>query len=173
MEPGKKGPKYDFEKVRATQGVDAGLLFAAKLGRVGDMLQMLDEGANPDCRDAYGNTPLILASMLSEDKERTAAVMALLNHHKKPDVNLQNRHGDTALMWLSASGDQKLVDELRKVGARTDLRDDTGATALTWAERRTLAQQWIDRTGEAKVAALLKSAAAVQNAPAEPAPAAA
>jgi ankyrin repeat protein len=119
--------------------------------------KLLQQGANPDEKDADGDTPLLnaLEPMLLEPKPqppevvddevkkekrvRLEMVRLLLAHGA--DVNLRGSHDTTALMLVANWGfgsahDIKLLTLLLERKADINLQDDRGFTALMWATFR-------------------------------------
>jgi ankyrin repeat protein len=62
---------------------------------------------------------------------QTEKVRELIN--KKANLNLQNEHGKTALIWAALKGHMEIAELLIKKGAKLDLQDNIGNTALMWA----------------------------------------
>jgi len=108
---------------------------AAERGDVAEVASWLDRGAHVDAAfqpaigDAGGITMLMIASM----RGHVALVDFLLEHGAS--VDLQNKHGTTALAGAAAEGHDTIVRRLRRAGARTELVDSVGTTAHDWAKR--------------------------------------
>jgi 3-deoxy-D-manno-octulosonic-acid transferase len=51
------------------------------------------------------------------------------------DINYQEKNGSNALMYAAAGGKTAVVEELLKAGARRDLKDAKGRTAMDWARQ--------------------------------------
>jgi ankyrin repeat protein len=99
-----------------------------EVSRIGDYLAVdryLHEGADVNCRDKDGLTPLIWAAIQGHEE----VVRLLLE--RGGDLEAKNHNGDTALMWASLMGHKDLVDFLLDRGADADLREPkSGVTAL-------------------------------------------
>lgn len=88
---------------------------AAISGNVATLNRLLDEGIDINCRDRYGQTALMLASVHGRDD----AVRCLLDHAADPDVTAKyslsalmlaiiNRHGGIARMLFEAGADPSI-----------------------------------------------------------------
>jgi ankyrin repeat protein len=99
-----------------------------KVARIGDYLAVdrsLDKGADPNCRDKDGLTPLIWAAIQGHEE------VATLLLQRGGDVEARNNNGDTALMWASVMGHKGVVELLLDRGANADLAEaGSGVTAL-------------------------------------------
>jgi len=86
---------------------------------------LLNKGVNPNLKDKYGQTILMVAS----DEKHLEVVKALL---EKADPNIQNEDGWTALMLASEWGNLEIVRELlkKKYGVKLDITNKKGQTAL-------------------------------------------
>lgn len=98
---------------------------------------LLQKGADPDLRDAKGNTPLLLAASLGQTTLADSLIGA------KANVNLGNGQGETPLIravqrrdlamariLLAAGADPDQSDVLAGMSARDYARDDTRSPAL-------------------------------------------
>lgn len=82
-------------------------------------------GADPNVRDARGQTPVIFAnSVLSEGGLLTTLLSA------GADIDAQDKSGETALITACMSANAAIVKSLLEHGAKPDLRDMGGDTAL-------------------------------------------
>jgi hypothetical protein len=97
---------------------------------------LLDAGADPNATGAY-STPLGLAMY----KHQWKTLQALFRHHV--DVNLQYPDGITRLMVAASWTDTKMVETLLEQGAKPDVKDDAGHTAL-WFSMGRSAFSWHD-----------------------------
>lgn len=88
---------------------------AAKTGHVSALARLLDSGVDINCRDRYGQTALMLASVHGHDE----AVRFLLDRNANPDATAKyslsalmlaivNRHGRIARMLLDAGADTSI-----------------------------------------------------------------
>ena len=87
----------------------------------------LDEGMDPDARDIYSATGLMLAARGGH----APVVRALLD--KGADVNASSDDGITALMAAAYTGQAGIVEMLLSAGGNPGLRSDSGLTALSLA----------------------------------------
>jgi uncharacterized protein len=136
------------------------LFDAAKRGCVSLVDRFLDEGAQVEMRDRFGNTPLLLAAreghaelvrFLLEhgaeiDRANVAGSTALLravdaNRGRTAqqlllagaDPNIANTKGVTPLTAAAFNGDDRLVNLLLAEGADADATDRTGRSAIVYA----------------------------------------
>jgi uncharacterized protein len=123
-----------------------------EVSRIGDYLAVdryLNEGADVNCRDKDGLTPMIWAAIQGHEE----VVRLLLE--RGGDLEAKNHNGDTALMWASLMGHKDLVDFMLDRGANADLREPkSGVTALMAAAAK----------GHADVAQVLVEKGAAVNA---------
>jgi ankyrin repeat protein len=89
--------------------------------------KLLQNGANVNVKDNYGNTPLYLASFYGY----TATVKILLANGA--DMEAKDSQGRTALDWASYNGHTEIVTILLANGADTKAKDSHGRTVLDWA----------------------------------------
>lgn len=98
-----------------------------------DIMEMaLKRGADVNCRDEGGQTPLIVACR-GVGPGQLHAVKLLLD--KGADVNAKDRNGMTALMQACAGGgmgQSEVVRLLLEKGAEVNARDCEGSTALIY-----------------------------------------
>ena len=111
----------------AVNGWSAVALAAAK-GYVSVIERLLQAGADPNLGDIFGWTPLMHAVEL----ERRDTVALLL---RQPDIRVDERNldGVTALHRAVAQGFGEISSMLVGAGARIDLPDQTGRTAVDYA----------------------------------------
>ena len=123
-----------------------------EVSRIGDYLAVdryLHEGADVNCRDKDGLTPLIWAAIQGHEE----VVRLLLE--RGGDLEAKNHNGDTALMWASLMGHKDVVDFMLDRGANADLGEPkSGVTALMAAAAK----------GHADVAQVLVEKGAAINA---------
>ncbi|KAK7484660.1 hypothetical protein BaRGS_00024068 [Batillaria attramentaria] len=109
------------------------LLKAVTSGRPKQTRLLLQLGANVNCRDDAGQTPLLRALQLQDAKLRSCLLKILLK--AGAEVGLADMYGRNALMWACRNGTYDDVTALlQEVGEDFDLntRDNRGQTAL-WA----------------------------------------
>ena len=108
------------------------LMRAAKVSDVITMGLLLDKGADPNLRLRNQGTALMVAASRqgrnAGPEESTIAAMKLLID-RGADPNLVNDNGETALHIAVSRGDA-LVKFLAENGARLDIKDKFGRTAL-------------------------------------------
>ena len=116
-------------------------LFAARAGDVAVMKLLLSHGADPNIPTYAGTTPLMAAAGVNWvfDQTYDEGPKALLEAVQLcadlgQDVNAVNSMGVTALMGAANRGSDDIIKFLVSRGARLDLKDKEGRTALTWAE---------------------------------------
>ena len=81
--------------------------------------------------DANGNTPLIFIINKTGNLEITRRLL-----EKGAAVNIQNRSGETALMYAAWRGHASIVRLLLENRADVTLKNRQGSTALTLAESK-------------------------------------
>jgi uncharacterized protein len=106
---------------------------------------LLAKGANPDMRDASGNTALMLAAQIG-----FAEGMSLLVD-RKAQVDLANSRGETPLMRAVQNRDIATVRTLLTAGANPNKADSSsGLTARQYAERDARSAAIVKAMDEAK-----------------------
>ncbi|HBV99136.1 MAG TPA: hypothetical protein DEF36_19110 [Desulfotomaculum sp.] len=110
---------YEFSRDSFLQCVQQGSLTMAKIH--------LDRGMDPDTRDIYSATALMLAVRGGHSQ----VVRALLD--KGSDVNARSDDGITALMAAAYMGQAGIVKMLLAAGGDPGLRSDSGLTAWSLA----------------------------------------
>ena len=122
-----KKPKLVEEKseTRATL-----LHVACHQGRLDISILLLLKGANIDCTDANGFTPLMVCIQF---KRYDCAKMLI---SRGANVNLANIHNQTALHIASIFGSSELIVPLLDNGAHIDAVDKDGCTAVMLAAGR-------------------------------------
>lgn len=88
------------------------LIYAATGGHDEMVRYLLAEGANINAVSPNGTTALMMA--VREEKFSTAELLVA----RGANVNVSNEQGATALSWAERSGDTKLVERLKRAGAR-------------------------------------------------------
>ncbi|KAJ5965898.1 hypothetical protein N7481_012612 [Penicillium waksmanii] len=141
-------------------------LEAAANGHVEIMEDLSKHGADPNCRDQNGYTPLTWAVLSGHDpvikillamsevnpnlvdengqqplcwaskKGNKTAVRLLLEHRGKAEIEHKDRHGRTSLCWASMAGQMDVVKILAEEGANSFPRDISERTPLIWAAMR-------------------------------------
>jgi len=107
---------------------------------------LIDNGADTDFKDKFGQTALVYAT----DYGKTELIKALMNSSensnkgnieivkylllKGADINLKDKDGVTVLMIISSKGDIDLVKYFVSHGADINIQDKKGKTALVHAE---------------------------------------
>ena len=116
-------------------------LTAALAADLDVMRLLLKYGADPNIGTFEGTTPLMAAAGVNWVYDQTfdegpaARLEAVkLCHQLGNDVNAVNTMGLTALMGAANRGSDDVIAFLVEKGAKLDLRDKEGRTALDWAE---------------------------------------
>jgi len=114
------------------------LMLASAMCQVGAVRNLLDWGARVDLEDREGDSALMgaAAAFCSSEAGRQAqvAIIQLLIRHGA-DPNARNHIGETPLMTLTTYGNLAAVQVLLSSGARTELRDQNGRSALDYARQ--------------------------------------
>ena len=123
---------------------ETALHIVAKRGDTTYTSFLLQKGANPNLRDAKGNSPLMVAASVGSE-----AVVALLIKGKA-NVNLANDSGETPLIRAVQRRDVAIVRDLLAAGADPDQADSlAGKSARAYAHddvRTPILAKLIDET---------------------------
>ncbi|KAI7775161.1 ankyrin repeat protein [Diaporthe eres] len=92
--------------------------------------QAAENSVDLNLRDAFGRTPLFLAS-----KAGNALVVAALFRHHQVDPDPEDRYGPRPLAVAAAHGHVKTVESLLTAPVRVDVQDIFGRTPLSWARK--------------------------------------
>lgn len=107
--------------------LDFGLQKAIAAGDGQGVYRALDNGANIDAHRDGGNTPVMLATLISSDHILTQ----LLNRKgRQPDLTLKNDKGETALHLAAKRAGTSFANYLVEAGAPVDAADKEGNTPL-------------------------------------------
>ncbi|WP_435238893.1 ankyrin repeat domain-containing protein [Streptomyces sp. YPW6] len=93
------------------------------------LVRVLRAGARAEASDAEGTTALYTAAV----QDRPGMVRLLLAAGADPDRASGPEAGDLPLCGAACGGHTEVVEALLSAGARPDLREDFGFTALRWA----------------------------------------
>jgi ankyrin repeat protein len=91
---------------------------------------LLSAGANPNLTDIFGWSPLMHAV-----EQNRAELVTILLAQGELEINVRNNDGVTALHRAAALGYQDIARSLVRAGARADLQDRSGRTALDYARQ--------------------------------------
>jgi ankyrin repeat protein len=140
-------------------------LRAALSGDTATMRLLVQRGADPNLPTPAGTTPLMAAAGVNWVVAQTytespqAQIDAVnLCLELGADVNATNSMGLTALLGAANRGSNDIIEILVKRGARLDVKDKEGRTAMRWAEGVFLAAVGAERK-PATIALLEKLAA--------------
>ncbi|PSN51165.1 hypothetical protein C0J52_06081, partial [Blattella germanica] len=103
------------------------LLTAVKLGNKELAIKLLKDGANPNAKDGYGNTPMHYAAVMNLVK----VVDCLLE--LKCDIDSTNRGGETPLLKAIERENEEIAITLLKHGANPNAKDEYGRTPMHYA----------------------------------------
>lgn len=122
--------------------LDKPLLRAASALDPKAVKDLLAKGADPNCADEYGMTPLMHASqglgMLGDlfwDRRKESAEVARLLCDAGAQPNLQTSQGVTALMLMALTRNELGIKVLLASKANPHIQDRRGRTALTYSAR--------------------------------------
>jgi ankyrin repeat protein len=116
-------------------------LRAALSGDTAAMRLLVEHGADPNLPTLAGTTPLmaaagvnwVVAQTYTESPQALLDAIALCLEHGA-DVNAVNSMGLTALLGAANRGANDIIRVLAANGAKLDVVDKEGRTALRWAE---------------------------------------
>lgn len=124
-------------KFKGLKGPDANavLLAACQNGDYSTAKVITEMGADINATNEYGFTPLIFAAGSGGNLQLVKFLI-----EKGAQVNIREQYsgpmgGSTALMAASYEGQTEIVKVLLEAGANTDLKNNSGWTARTYAER--------------------------------------
>lgn len=107
------------------------LMYACSCGHHEIVKYLLEKKANPNfSKDSF--TPLMAVCASNQDETNLVNCVQLLIGHEA-DVNAQERHLTTPLMFASREGHVEVVKELLKHNVELNIHDNRGRTALHWA----------------------------------------
>jgi len=116
-------------------------LRAAYAGDLTVMRVLLDHGADPKIATFGGTTPLMVAAGVNwvvdqtyDEGQKNLLDAVKLCFELGMSVNDVNSMGITALMGAANRGSDEIIQWLVSKGARLDVKDKEGRTALNWAE---------------------------------------
>jgi hypothetical protein len=114
------------------------LMLASAMCQERAVRKLLDWGARVESQDREGDTALMgaAAAFCSPEggREAQVAIIQLLLQHGA-DPNGRNRIGETPLMTVTTYGNFAGLQVLLNSGARTELRDQNGRSALDYAHQ--------------------------------------
>jgi ankyrin repeat protein len=109
-----------WEQYKETMAQPITLWSAAKTNDVGQLIRLLDAGADIDAGDGRGYAPLMLAAYAGH----AAAVELLLGRGANPDS--RDHAGNSVLMGVAWKGNLALVQRLLEAGADPTARNQHG-----------------------------------------------
>lgn len=124
---------YGADVNLANGGGYTALMEASKKGREKGVALLLRGGAAINAVNLYGDNALMVALQSEDYRTGGFRVAEQLLEHDGIAVNITNHDGNTPLMLTVLMGDLKLVTSLLEKGARVDITNKKGETALTLA----------------------------------------
>jgi len=117
-------------------------IYAARSGDVTVMKMLLKGGADPKIETFRGTNALMAAAGVNwvfnqtywEGEKANLEAVKLCFDLGMTEVNQQNSMGVTALMGAANRGSDEIIRYLASKGAKLDIKDAEGRTAMTWAE---------------------------------------
>lgn len=141
-------PERETVEAVSVAGLEGELFEAVRRGDARRVEGLLEKGADPNCRDENGLTPLHIAAKFG----RVEIIRRLVT--KGADPNARGRNSATPLHLAAESGQEEAARLLVELGADVNARDESGRTPLHYAAM----------AGHFKVAALLLERGADANA---------
>jgi len=108
------------------------LIEAAQGGQKKEIEKLLNQGANINVQDEYGESPILAAS-----KRGFVEIVKILLD-RGADINLADTDGSTPLIEASKLGHLDVVKLLLSRGANVNLKDKDNETALSYAVQNDL-----------------------------------
>lgn len=117
---------------------NAALFEAARSGDVSALEAALDQGGDPNARDAHGITPLMYAARgdrpdIANPAPTDHPEVAELLIRSGAEINARTDAGFVALFWAARYGHAGVAKVLIAHGADVNAQDKDGMTALKWA----------------------------------------
>jgi uncharacterized protein len=117
-------------------------IFASRAGDLTVMRMLLKAGADPKIETFQGTNALMAAAGVNwvfdqtswEGEKANLEAVQLCFDLGITDVNKQNSMGVTALMGAANRGSDDIIRWLVSKGAKLDIKDAEGRTAMTWAQ---------------------------------------
>ncbi|KAF5855664.1 hypothetical protein ETB97_008825 [Aspergillus alliaceus] len=106
------------------------LEYATRNGHESAVKLLLDQGAQPDSSDTYGQTPLSCAAQEGHE----SVVKLLLYQGAQPDSS--DERGQTPLSYAAEKGHESVVKLLLYQGAQPNSSDKRGRTPLSYAAQK-------------------------------------
>lgn len=97
-------------------------------------VQLIEEGADINAVNKFGETPLLEATRYAYKNEKSALDLVNLLLDKRAGINAQTIEGETALMRATYYGYGEIVHVLLDRGADVNLRRNDGDTVLSSVE---------------------------------------
>ncbi|KAL4872388.1 hypothetical protein BDV12DRAFT_210868 [Aspergillus spectabilis] len=114
-----------------SQGVPrkiTGVCLSANFELREEMISLINRGHNPNYRDSYGRTPVLLAAENGHE-----SVVEFLLHVSGVDPHYADKDGWSPLSHAVANGHTAVVELLLAEGVNPDSRDSNNWTPLMWA----------------------------------------
>ena len=119
----------------STKEKNVQLVQAAERGKLTEVQNALNDGADVNAKNTFGLTALMMASYCGYTNGNYAEVVKLLLD-KGADVNIKGKEGLTALMEASSGVYAEVVKLLLDKGADINVKNSKGETALVIAKDR-------------------------------------
>lgn len=107
---------------------ETSLHLAARYARADAAKRLLDAGADANCQDSTGRTPL--HSAIAADAQ---GVIQILLRNRSTDLNARSNDGTTPLILAARLANEGIVEELISADTDVNAADNNGRTALHWA----------------------------------------
>ena len=117
----------------STKEKNVQLVQAAERGKLTEVQNALNDGADVNAKNTFGSTALMMASYCGYTNGNYTEVVKLLLD-KGADVNIKGKEGLTALMEASSGGYAEVVKLLLAKGADINVKNSKGETALVIAK---------------------------------------
>ncbi len=113
--------------------VDAALMLCVRDGKINYMKRLLEMGANPNCTDQNGTSPLMWLAMLQRIRIDRKIIIARILVERRGNINQKDDAGRTPFLYAAADGELALLKTYALFGADIYTTDILGRNALMLA----------------------------------------
>lgn len=122
-----KEKEHKEQKIKTAMS-DLDFRLLCKTGSYGEVLQALEDGANPNAKNNRGTTALMMAAQFNRNSK---VVKALIE--AGADIDAKNHKGNTALMYAAMRNNPETVRAIYDAGADIEAVNGVGKKAADYA----------------------------------------